>query len=188
MSRPLVVCGEIRPLDASDVDGVGGVEALVSQVRLPCSNTSKVLKQAERAGQAGDVVTGMKFKSGEAWTRRRSGRCPWFGQLGWRDRLCRSLASTYPASQLPLVHSFLLSHLRPQRGSSPQSRCNKLASAACDREIARTSLVLPSLASPSSIVSGSRAAIYRCRPLLAARASRARSWSTKHSRIARPVI
>lgn len=72
--------------------------------------------------------------------------------------------------------------------SSPQSRCNKLVSAACDREIARTSLVLPSLASPSSILSGSRAAICRCRPLLAARASRARSCSTKHSRIAGPVI
>jgi hypothetical protein len=147
---------------------------------------------AEAAGACGSSPEtwrrGMKFKSGEAWTRRRSGRCLWFGQLGWSDRLCRSLASTYPASQLPLVHSFLLSHLRPQRGSSPQPRCNKLVSAACDREIARTPLVLPSLASPSFIVSGSRAAICRCRPLLVARASRARSCSTKHSRIARPVI
>lgn len=135
----------------------------------------------------GDVVTGMKFKSGEAWTRRRSERCAWFGQLGWRDRLCRSLASTYPASQLPLVHSFLLSHLRPS-AAPPLNLAATNSSARPATEIARTPLVLPSLASPSSIVSGSRAAICRCRPLLAARASRARSCSTKHSRIAGPVI
>ena len=129
----------------------------------------------------------LKIQIKRAWTHLRPGRfCA--RQLDLGDRLCRSLASTYPASQLPLVHSFRLSHLRPIAAPLVSSRCNDSVARAETSNCNDAASVAP-LASPLFPVPGFPAASCWCTPLSSpARASQARPLSTKHSHIARALI